>query len=553
MKVFTRLCSIMYRPVRLPRYWAELVLVGLMTTGLILRLGPFIHRDLWQDELFSVMYASKDYSVVYQILHPLDDRPPLFYLFVRAQLLISSNKFFLRAPSLISSMFVIWLLYFMLQKENKLTALTVAGMAAFSPFLIQYSWQVRDYGPLLALTAVVIYLYYQQMSKITRGKPVRWREVALLTFLTLAASLLNYSYFVYGLLLLLVITVLGFFFFQEQRKLFLDYCKKLYLLRLPVYSVVIQYLLIQRSVIQETTSWIPEFSWQALIGFLTTVGGLTFAFDAILPTDPYLYVKQLIFLGVLAVVGLILFWKNRHKLPKVLEMLTIVSTVVFFTNILVMTALGSIVDTSFFLPNTFVSSAVLFLVGGGVVLSEIIRYLAQRWWTLLVVGSLIGAAAVGSFSTSYLERYPFVIGDSRVEAYQSYTEAMEILHRIMTDQTQLVVLPFNMQDLIMEYYLPQEVGRKDVLASYLMTKAVNPDVPINHVRPFVRMQKIVVVSTALMFDDLSAERYYSDTYLKENKEVRSDVLQICGGELKMVARTSQHVIEQCDVFLRSGQ
>ncbi len=551
--MLTLLWTDLSKPVRLPKYWAEFVLVLLMAAGLALRLGPFVHRDLWQDELFSVMYASKDYSVIYQILHPLDDRPPLFYLFVRAQLFVSSNKLFLRGPSLLSSMFVIWLLYIMLRKESKLTALTVAGMAAFSPFLIQYSWQVRDYGPMLAITALVIYLYYQHLTKISQNKPVRWREVAVITGLTLLGCLLNYSYFIYGLLLLLVITVFGFFFFRAQRTVFLDYCKKLYLLRLPVYSIVIQYLLIQRSVIEGTTSWIPEFSWQALIGFLTTVGGLTFAFDAILPTDPYLHVRELIFLGMLAVVGLILFWRNRHKLSKVLQMMTFVSTIVFFANILAMTTLGGIVDTSLFLPNTFVSSAVLILVGAGVVLSEILQFLAQRWWTLLLFGSLIGVAAAWSFSTHYLERYPFIIGDSRVESYQSYTEVMDILHRIMTDRTQLVVLPFDVQDLIMEYYLPHEVGERDVLASYLTTKAINPDVPITHVRPFVRMQKIVLVSTALMFNDTTAERYYLDSYLQQNKQIRADVLQICGGELKLVARTSQHVIEQCDVFLRSGQ
>ncbi|GEM_PF-968098 len=538
------------KPVLISKRWPDYVFVFFLCLGIFLRLGPLVHKDLWQDELFSISFASKEYSPLLHILHPLDDRPPLFYLFVKTQLLFSHDKIFLRLPSLLSSTAVIAIVYVMFRKKHPGIALTLTAMATLSPYLISFSWQVRDYGLMLSITALAIYILYQQLLQIEAKKKISWRAVSVYVFLTLIGCLLNYIYFVYSFILLFMLGVLGVWLFRKKNLFFADYYRKLFLLHIPVFSLVFQYLLIQRQTIEVTTAWIPSFSWQALTGYIATIGGVSYAFETILKKDEFTYLFQSIAVVIVLIIGSVLFIRQRKRYSQSLQLLVWLSFSVFIATTTAMYVLGKLTHTSLFLTKTFVPVAVFFLIGYGVVLTGLIKKVVTNSCLLLIVGSTLGAVLSYQVTTEYLYNFPLLLGDEQAENHQSYTDAMKVLLPLIDEGTQLVILPHGSQPLIMDYYFYDKKGKIDRFATFLETKATNQDVPLNHVRPYISMRKVVLLSNSTIFSPEASTRYYLPSYLKTIVKIRTMIEAACGGKLKLVQNTSQHTIEMCEVMVK---
>lgn len=539
-----RFRRVFLRTVAIPQNWPVFVFLLIFCVGLYLRLGPFVHKDLWQDELYSINFASRDYSPILHILNPLDDRPPLYYLFVKAQLLISHDKLFLRLPSLLSSLAVMVIVFATFRKKHPQLALTLASIAAVSPFLIDFSWQVRDYGVMLAVTAGGFWLLYQQMQHIEQHQQVTWKSILAYAVLTLIGCLLNYIYFVYSSIVLVMIAILGLLFFQPNNLFFRDYYKRLCLLHTPIFSIVAQYLLIQHHVISTTTDWIPTFSWQALSGFFATAGGLTYAFDVISPDANDIYLSRTVIVVAISLVGLLLFFFRKQQYQKSLQLLVYLSFSVFILTTLAMYVISEVTGMSLFLTKAFVPAAVFFMIGYGVSIYEIIKQFT-RWLPTAILGILFIGPISYYLSTEYLNRYPALIGDERAAAHRYFTEALDVVRPLLNDDTQLIILPHGMQPLIMDYYFFDQKHQLDRLASFIYTKVTNTDVPLTHVRPFIPMRKIVIMSTTIMFD--TGGNHYPPEYLAIMTKIRDYAKKLCGDELHVVAVTSQHTIESCEV------
>lgn len=546
-----RLSHLLSKRIHLPIYWVDLAFVLILGLALFLRLGPFIHKDLWQDELYSIHFASENYSPVLQLLNPVDDRPPLFYLLVRAQLFFSHDKILLRLPSLLSSLLTSFIFFVMLRKRHPGVALTGSLFSAFSPFLIHYSWQLRDYGLMLSITATGIFVMYQQLQSIEHGQRVRWRSLALFAATSLVGSLLNYIYFVYSLILIGLIGVVGFVAFQQHRKVFLDYVSRLVLIHFPIFSLILQYLLIQRETITNTTSWIPPFSFFSLAGLMSTAFGLSYAFDVVMPEQYVrLGVKSIISLLVL-LIGMVVFFHRRRRYKTSFTVLMVLSFLTFGCTVIAMIILGSLTGTSLFLNRTFVPVTVFLILGMGVLVHEIFRTLAKKWLALFFVVSILGSIYVHQNIDRYLTRYPMVIGDFTHENHQSYTDAAEVIREEMDADTQLIVIPYGLQPLVMDYYFHDKPDM-DRLSVFLQTKVTNDDVPIPHVRPHIPISKVILVTASVFFNQDRSDVFFTDDYIMQNKKIRQYLNEICYEKLREVRVTSQHVIESCRVRPPTG-
>ena len=154
----------------------KLLIFGVFILGLIIRIFfLFNHRDMWHDTAFTYLYSIKDIGY---IIASNDVHPPLYYLIMKPLIYLSSNEIFLRSTSIV---FYIFFFYTVLQILNKFykfnsydvyTKLITLCLISFSPTMIYYSLEIRNYmlGMFFVASQVYFFLkmkhYYYKSDEI---------------------------------------------------------------------------------------------------------------------------------------------------------------------------------------------------------------------------------------------------------------------------------------------------------------------------------------------------------------------------------------------------
>jgi uncharacterized membrane protein len=168
-------------------------LAALLALAAALRLTLLGGWSLWLDELWTVYVAAR-YSLS-GIAAPLDQHPPLYYVWQHYWLQLGQSESWLRLPSAVAGTLAVIVLY---QTGRALGRPSLGWWAALllavSPIHVWYSRDARMYGPASLMWALSLYYSVQV-----------WRRGSRLDGLGLAASTLSGLYLTYSTLALWVL------------------------------------------------------------------------------------------------------------------------------------------------------------------------------------------------------------------------------------------------------------------------------------------------------------------------------------------------------------
>jgi 4-amino-4-deoxy-L-arabinose transferase-like glycosyltransferase len=127
---------------------------------------PFLgQQSLWFDEAFTVLIAQFPTETAIEALFIDGVHPPLYYLLMRAVMLIGHQETMLRLPSVLFGAVTVPLLYLLVASEFGKRAGFLAGLLLLlSPFQIWHSRDARMYS-MLAFLATLAMLAYIRMWK----------------------------------------------------------------------------------------------------------------------------------------------------------------------------------------------------------------------------------------------------------------------------------------------------------------------------------------------------------------------------------------------------
>ena len=141
----------------------KLFVFGIFILGLIIRIFfLFMPRDMWHDTAFTYLYSIKNISY---IIASNDVHPPFYYLIIKPLISISSNEIFLRSSSIIFYIFFFYAVLTILNKFYKFnsydvyTKLITLSLISFSPTMIYYSLELRNYMLGMFFVASQVYFF----------------------------------------------------------------------------------------------------------------------------------------------------------------------------------------------------------------------------------------------------------------------------------------------------------------------------------------------------------------------------------------------------------
>jgi uncharacterized membrane protein len=149
--------------------------LALVVVSLLVRL-PLLGRSLWLDEGYSI--ASAHYLTAF------DSQRPLYFLFLRAWLLVGRSEWWLRLPSVAFGVGAVALTYALAKRfTGERVAVTAALLMSLSSAQVEHSQEVRMYtmAPFLLLAAAWFFANWFARR--------RWRDLAGYTLLAYAALL----------------------------------------------------------------------------------------------------------------------------------------------------------------------------------------------------------------------------------------------------------------------------------------------------------------------------------------------------------------------------
>ncbi len=150
---------------RLSRTWLPLALTLL---ALAVRLHNLSYHSLWFDEAMSVHWARSSVPRILEVsMNLLEDRlPPLYYLFLHYwRLFVGDGEVAVRLPSVLLGTLLIPVVYRLASDLfNLRVGSLAAALAAFNPFLVWYSQEVRMYALAVLLATLGTWFFLRAIA-----------------------------------------------------------------------------------------------------------------------------------------------------------------------------------------------------------------------------------------------------------------------------------------------------------------------------------------------------------------------------------------------------
>jgi len=137
------------------RWVSRWSLAGLSALNVVLLLKNIGTQSLWLDEVTSLTVAKASLPAAARFFRQFPEQHPLYYIILKAWLLLGSDEATLRGLSAIFAGFCVWAVFGLgarLYDED--TGLVAAALMAVSPFMLYYGQEARMYS-LLGLLSIV--------------------------------------------------------------------------------------------------------------------------------------------------------------------------------------------------------------------------------------------------------------------------------------------------------------------------------------------------------------------------------------------------------------
>lgn len=428
-------------------------------SGAILRLYPLLTRSFWEDELWNYHFSTSLKSIGEQLMHPMDDRPPLYFLFVKFLASINSSEIFLRLPSFIAGILTILIVGLAIRKYSKYLALLTVFFLSFSIFLIDNSWQLRDYGILVFVVALIISKIITILSDIVSHKNLSKKDFLVLSLLFVMCTLLNHLSipFIVCVIVALIIVISVMKVTVNKPTIFGGFI----LSAIPALCIATFFLSIQFTKIKSTTSWIPYPTSISYLSLNSGLLGLTSDFSEQIETSSEL-LKIYLLINLVLAVSLFLYvkiTKDVHPTSPfyLLRLFTLVALLVYTLNVISVVVLSSVLGTSLFLPRTFLASGLFLITGFAIAVGIFIK--KSTYQTKIAFVTLTVTVLFGSI---FLYQYDSLFGKTSgsYSQEQNINMMLKFVDETYIEGDQIVMIPDHYNLLYLPYYWRKYPDRK---------------------------------------------------------------------------------------------
>lgn len=195
----------------------QIVLFLILLIGLILRVVTALRTQLWRDEIYP-LFTSRDNSLLDLLLirHWDTAHPPLHYIFLHFWQRINYSPFFLRLPSLICSLFTLYLTPVLAKKifsKNEVFPILALFFSSFSQNQIYFQVVNRPYSFVFFLTIISLIFFLDLLNR----ERFQLKDILLFSIINFFIFFTDYS----GIWLLLSYAFLWFahlIFYRERRE-----------------------------------------------------------------------------------------------------------------------------------------------------------------------------------------------------------------------------------------------------------------------------------------------------------------------------------------------
>lgn len=440
-------------------------LTGILCIAFIARLYPYITKPFWEDELYTYNFATNVTGIVQQFLHPIDDRPPLLYLFISELIKMNTSEWFLRLPGLIASVAAVVVLYLAFRKTDRRFALVLLFLSSISLFQIELSWQLRDYSYLILITALGIYQLHAIHTRMTLNEKPRLLHGVTLGVICLLGVLTNHIFTPFFISLIAAFWVVWFIKFKLQ---------SLAAIRLMALSLLFPlivsgaYLRLQSATVNMTTSWIPYPTPLSYYALNAAFIGLTNEFSEFYDRDPiieqhYMFINLAI--AAILLFSLVVVYRRSTDRSQLTAWLPI-SLLTYAGNLVLMEAASRIVGRSLFIPRSYTPLAVLMVIPLAycvVKVPEAIITKAYQGAFMVLICVLLFLSSLYLYSNLY-EVFTFYSPEPNTT-----NQMLTAINSRYAKGDQIVVVPFHFQDSLIKYFWRNEHPRiNDILQSALL-------------------------------------------------------------------------------------
>jgi len=155
------------------------VLYILVFIGAIFRLYNLGYNSLWLDEAATLSLSSGTFEQIWSNMAVGDFNPPLFQILEHFMIMVGTTEIALRLLPAIFGIAAIPIMYLVGKEfKDKYIGIILAGLTAFSPFLITYSQEARAYSMIFFLGACMVLLFLRAMKV---NKQTEWFMFAVVS------------------------------------------------------------------------------------------------------------------------------------------------------------------------------------------------------------------------------------------------------------------------------------------------------------------------------------------------------------------------------------
>lgn len=139
---------------------------ALMALALVLRVVALGHKGLWQDEVFSVLFARAANSEFWNVLRTREANMALYYLLLREWMKVFTSDAGVRALSVIPGVLSVPAMYALgARLYSRRVALWAAGLTAINTCAVVYSQEARGYSLLVLCVALSCWAFVGMVER----------------------------------------------------------------------------------------------------------------------------------------------------------------------------------------------------------------------------------------------------------------------------------------------------------------------------------------------------------------------------------------------------
>jgi len=424
-----------------------------MVISLVLQLFPVVTKKFWADELATYAYSTAPIQWTEQLIHPADDRPPLFYLFVRFFTVLTQNEALLRLPGVLCSLGAVYILYRTLKPYSKKATWLLVFVFSFSVFRMEQSWQFRDYSILTLPLALSFYFLTRFVQELYEKNSYNMRYLYGLSAWLFFGCLINYIFAIFAISVIsLLVIILLLYWHTKKEKFRWNILGAVIALQLPLLFTMTYYLLNQKVFIQFTNAWIPDVQPYAYLLLNAVFVGFSSNYYRLYKMDPNLLPGYSII--TVCLIGFFLFCsyllqKKQTITKPILKTLFYSGLYIYITGLIGTFLCELILGTNMFLVRTFFCSGAGLLLSFGIGLYIVLHHLVRNnyiWMSVYFISFLY----ICVFSLLYIDN--FKPSYFNLKAAIAQLDGLQVIEERLQPEDQVIYLPSDLHILYPSYY-----------------------------------------------------------------------------------------------------